>query len=234
MGDLRENVEDVGEEIHIGILADEGAKASDQDLIRFEESFRQLQLQQRLTLEAEVRRNKFDELRKIGVVDNPQDLVDKVLKATLKRDESSQIHLICQKAITSCQLSLSHQKEGSSEANIKYEDELASTSVELMKVIVENLKLSHELNALDGKLRGLHQEIRQVERESNELKKNPEATAGTKSERIAKLESQYDKACGRYDFSRFLTQLLLMATEEDLNSPKIFDLFLKCGVAADD
>jgi hypothetical protein len=43
-----------------------------------------------------------------------------------------------------------------------------------------------------------------------------------------------DKACGRYDFSRFLTQLLLMATEEDLNSPKIFDLFLKCGVAADD
>ena len=55
-----------------------------------------------------------------------------------------------------------------------------------MKVIVENLKLSHELNALDGKLRGLHQEIRQVERESNELKKNPEATAGTKSERIAK------------------------------------------------
>ena len=102
MGDLRENVEDVGEEIHIGILADEGAKASDQDLIRFEESFRQLQLQQRLTLEAEVRRNKFDELRKIGVVDNPQDLVDKVLKATPKRDESSQIHLICQKVCCVC------------------------------------------------------------------------------------------------------------------------------------
>lgn len=104
MGDLRESFEDVGEEIQIGILADEGAKAADQDLIRFEESFRQLQLQQRLTLEAEIRRNKFDELKKIGVVDNPQDLVDKVLKATLKRDESSQIHLICQKvyAVFNC------------------------------------------------------------------------------------------------------------------------------------
>lgn len=97
MGDLRESFEDVGDEIQIGILADEGAKAVDQDLIRFEEAFRQLQLQQRLTLEAEVRRNKLVELNKIGVVDNPQDLVDKVLKATLKRDESSQIHLICQK-----------------------------------------------------------------------------------------------------------------------------------------
>jgi hypothetical protein len=99
MGDLRESFEDVGDEIQIGILADEGAKAVDQDLIRFEEAFRQLQLQQRLTLEAEVRRNKLVELNKIGIVDNPQDLVDKVLKATLKRDESSQIHLICQKVL---------------------------------------------------------------------------------------------------------------------------------------
>lgn len=50
---------------------------------------------------------------------------------------------------------------------------------------------------------------------------------------LFRLEDQLDKFCGRYDFSRFVTQLLLMASEEDLNNPKIADLFIKCGKAVD-
>lgn len=50
---------------------------------------------------------------------------------------------------------------------------------------------------------------------------------------LFRLEAQLDKFCGRYDFTRFLTQLLLMASEEDLNNPKIADLFSQCGEAVD-
>lgn len=97
MGDLKNKLGNVEEDIQLLQLAEEDAKASDQDLIRFEESFRQLQLQQRLVLEGEVRRNKLDFLAEMGVVDNTQDLVDKALKTSLKREESLQIHLVKQK-----------------------------------------------------------------------------------------------------------------------------------------
>lgn len=43
-----------------------------------------------------------------------------------------------------------------------------------------------------------------------------------------------EKTFGRYDFSRYLTQLLLMESEEDLNKPKISELLLKCGESADE
>lgn len=67
-----------------------------------------------------------------------------------------------------------------------YEDELLRASVELMSTAEENQRLLHDLASLDSELQELQNSIRQCEREIAELKNNPEATAGTKSERIEK------------------------------------------------
>lgn len=62
--------------------------------------------------------------------------------------------------------------------------ELKGTSTEIITRMAENLQLSQELANLEGQLKGLQGKIAKVEREIVDLKQNPEATAGVKSDRI--------------------------------------------------
>lgn len=139
---------------------------------------------------------------------------------------------------------------------MRNEEELLTSSIEYMSTCLKSLSDIHELQNIENELQGVQKEIKEVQVEIAQMKANPETNAGSSSERIQKyhsiyllacikdkminiffllfrLETEVNKFCGRYDFTRFLTQLLLMASEEDLNHPKIADLFLKCGEAVD-
>lgn len=50
---------------------------------------------------------------------------------------------------------------------------------------------------------------------------------------IHRVKARLETLRGRYNFTRYITQLLLMASEEDLTDPAMLDLFLKCGESFD-
>lgn len=106
MSEADKRLEEVGEAIYLASQADAAAKKDDDNLTHFEELFRQMHLHHRLQLQSEVHLRRPAHLEALESVDNPQDVVDKMLQATLKSEENSQIHTVCQKAIDVCQLSL--------------------------------------------------------------------------------------------------------------------------------
>jgi len=69
---------------------------------------------------------------------------------------------------------------------ITSEDELYKTSIELMNVSIENLKLLQQQRNLKKELKGAHDSIQEVQRENQELKENPASSTKENSERIKK------------------------------------------------
>lgn len=104
-----EQLEEVETAIHLASQADKSAKRDDDDLTRFEELFQQMEINHRLEQESKVQLSLPDILTQLEDVTAHQDVVDKMLQATLKSEESSQIHTVCQKAVDVCQLSLALQ-----------------------------------------------------------------------------------------------------------------------------
>lgn len=101
-----EELEEVETAIHLASQADKSAKRDDDDLTRFEELFQQMEINHRLEQESKVQLGLPDLLAELEDVTAHQDVVDKMLQVTLKSEESSQIHAVCQKAVDVCQLSL--------------------------------------------------------------------------------------------------------------------------------
>ncbi|EFX75136.1 hypothetical protein DAPPUDRAFT_323665 [Daphnia pulex] len=115
----------------------------------------------------------------------------------------------------------------------KIEEELLEASIEYLNLSESNLLESQQLEGILSDIRGVQNDLHQIQLDISELKTNPKTSAGSKSLRSTKLEADLDKLLGMYNFYRFVTQLLLVASEEDLNDPKISDFFIKCGEALD-
>ena len=71
---------------------------------------------------------------------------------------------------------------------ITAEDELFKTSVELVNVSIENLKLLQQQQNLKRELKSVHERMREVEKENLELKENPVSSSKESSERIKKYK----------------------------------------------
>lgn len=102
-------LEDIGEAIQLASQADLAVLKEDDNLKKFEDLFRQLQIQKRLMLEGDVRRRKIAHLQENENIKSSQEFAEKILQATVKNEESLQIHLVCQKAVEVCQFSLALQ-----------------------------------------------------------------------------------------------------------------------------
>lgn len=102
-------LDDIGEDVQLASQADIAVLKEDDNVRKIDELLRQLQIQQRLLLEGEVRMRKFEHLKDTEKAQNPNELVDKFLQATVKNEENLQIHMVCQKALETCQYSLALQ-----------------------------------------------------------------------------------------------------------------------------
>merc|ERR1711928_74624 len=226
-------LEEISKDIRLATQADLAIEKENDDFLQFVDTLDQLQLKDRLIREGEARLKQDARLTR-NTYKNPKDIVEKTLETTLISEEKAQIYHLS-KAIEVCQFSLGLQSDTNHDRKrITSEDELYKTSIELMNVSIENLKLLQQQRNLKKELKGAHDSIQEVQRENQELKENPASSTKENSERIKKLEAMVEKTLGRYDFSRYLTQLLLMESEEDLNKPSVPQLFLKCGESADE
>lgn len=104
-----EKFEDIEEAIQLASQEDLVAIKEDENLSRFEELISHLELQQRLMLEADVRREKITILKENENINDPQEITKKFLEAAVKSEEDLQINMLCQKAIETCQYSLAIQ-----------------------------------------------------------------------------------------------------------------------------
>lgn len=102
-------LEEIGEAIHLASQATQEQKLEDADLKRFEELLAEYRLQEQLKFQSSIKRNAnqfFKENRKLK---SPQDTVDKLLQAALKNEEQCQIHMIGQQALDAACMSLALQ-----------------------------------------------------------------------------------------------------------------------------
>lgn len=106
MDKSQEKIEDIEEAIHLASQADLAAAKEDESLWKLDELLNQLQLQKRLMLEADLRRRKNVRLQENDHIKDPEEVSQKMLEATVKNEENLQIHMVCQKAIETCQYSL--------------------------------------------------------------------------------------------------------------------------------
>ncbi|EFX76495.1 hypothetical protein DAPPUDRAFT_107012 [Daphnia pulex] len=233
---MEKSFNELGEDIYYASQADTdfvNAENEDDSLKTFEELVRLVELQQRLIVEGDVQLRKIDgSLSENEEIKDTHELAQKIQEASVKIEESMQLYMICQQGIKTSQFSLALQSAGNDDpAAEQIEEELLEASLQYLNLSESNLLESQQLEGILSDIRGVQNDLQQIQLDISELKTNPKTSAGSKSERLARLEAQLDKFLGRYNFSRFLTQLLLVASEEDLNDPKISDLFIKCGEA---
>ncbi|EFX60764.1 hypothetical protein DAPPUDRAFT_123053, partial [Daphnia pulex] len=194
-----------------------------------------VKVQQRLIVEGDVQLRKIDGgLSENEEIKDTHELVEKIKKASVKIGEGMQLYVIFQQGIDTSQFSLALQSaENDDQAAEKIEEELLEASIEYLNLSESNLLESQQLEGILSDIRGVQNDLHQIQLDISELKTNPKTSAGSKSLRSTKLEADLDKLLGMYNFYRFVTQLLLVASEEDLNDPKISDFFIKCGEALD-
>lgn len=113
MDKMDEPFDKLGEAIQLASQADSDAVKEDDNLKTFERLSRQLEVQQRLILEAVVQKRKTNILQEIKHIDNSQELIEKFQQASVKCEENLQIHCICQRALEASQYSLVLQSEKS-------------------------------------------------------------------------------------------------------------------------
>ncbi|XP_046641322.1 uncharacterized protein LOC124326487 [Daphnia pulicaria] len=237
MGEMEKSFNELGEDIYYASQADTefvNAENEDDSLKTFEELARLVEVQQRLIVEGDLQLRKIGSLSENEEIKDTDELVDKIQKASVKIEEGTQLYMIFQQGIETSQFSLALQSAGNDDpAAEQIEEELLEASNEYLNLSLSNLLESQQLEGILSDIRGIQDDLKQIELDISELKTNPKTSAGSKSERLTRLEAQLDKVLGRYNFSRFVTQLLLVASEENLNDPKLSDLFIKCGKALD-
>ncbi|XP_046449076.1 uncharacterized protein LOC124197603 [Daphnia pulex] len=235
---MEKSFNELGEDICYASQADTefvNAENEDDSLETFEELARLVKVQQRLIVEGDVQLRKIDGgLSENEEIKDTHELVEKIKKARDKIGEGMQLYVIFQQGIDTSQFSLALQSaENDNQAAEKIEEELLEASIEYLNFSKSNLLESQQLEGILSDIRGVQNDLQQIQLDISELKTNPKTSAGSKSLRPTKLEADLDKLLGTYNFYRFVTQLLLVASEEDLNDPKISDLFIKCGEALD-
>ncbi|KAK4037545.1 uncharacterized protein LOC123475235 [Daphnia magna] len=228
---MNKSIDKIGEAIHLAAQEDLDSMKDDSDVKKFEELIQKLELQRRLVLEGEVRKRKLANFKLNENVNSPQELVEKTQLATVKSEENMQLYMICQKAVETSQFSLTLQSAETRDLADDYADEeIAGLSAEYINLCLSNLAESHKNERLD-------EEIKQAQENINQLKPyifpgeaNEEVQPGSRAKEIAKVKARLVKLRGRYNFTRYILQLLLLASEQDLvSNPKLFDMFVKCG-----
>ncbi|XP_057377961.1 uncharacterized protein LOC130699921 [Daphnia carinata] len=228
---MNKSIDKIRKALRLATQKDLDSIEENYDRKKFEELVQKLEWQRRLVLEGEVRKRKLANLKLNENVKNPEELVEKTQLAIIKSEENMQLYMICQKAIETAQFSLILQSaEVHDPADDHTDVEIACLSAEYINLCLSNLAESHKNERLD-------QEIKQAQENINQLKPyvipeedNKEVRPGSRAEEIAKLKVRLEKLRGIYDFIRYILQLLLLASEQDIvSNPKLFDLLVKCG-----
>ncbi|KAI9552244.1 hypothetical protein GHT06_022606 [Daphnia sinensis] len=228
---MNKSIDEIGKAIQLATQEDLDSMEEDSNLRKFEELVKKHELQRRLVLEGEVRKRKLANLKLNENVDNPQELVGKTQLATIKSEENLQLYMICQKAIETSQFSLTLQSaEAHDPVDDHADEEIAGLSAEYIKLCLNNLEESHNNERLDHEIKEAQKNINQLKPYIFPEEASEEVQPGSRAKEIAKVKARLEKLRGRYNFIRYILQLLLLASEEDIvSNPKLFDLLVKCG-----
>jgi len=225
----------VEQDIQLAAQAELALDQDNDDLFRFEKMLASLQHVEGLIDHTEVLQSAQEHIQEA-----PEDLNllrEETMKASLKVEEAAQLYHLRHMALLKSQISMALTSSNIVDEDLEdAQKEVFLASHELIEISRENQLLEQKVEECNSQLQEVQDKIKALERENGELRNasgtqlNGSRSRGEASERITKLEAQVDKISGRYDFTRFLTQLLLMAGKADFTaSPQLGQLFELCG-----